>query len=74
MIIALMLGGILSELGYIQTIVETLLVKIKNVGTLITATIFSGIFFQATTCNTMVSRRLSISFVELACPVESDPS
>lgn len=59
MIIALMLGGILSELGYMQTIVETLLVKIKNVGTLITATIFSGIFFQATTCNTMVSIILS---------------
>ena len=55
MIIALMMGGILSELGYMQTIVETLLVKIKNVGTLITATIFTGIFFQATTCNTMVS-------------------
>lgn len=59
MIIALMLGGILSELGYMQIIVETLLVKIKNVGTLITATIFSGIFFQATTCNTMVSIILS---------------
>lgn len=55
MIIALMLGGILSELGYMQTIVETVLSKIKNTGTLITTTILSGIFLQATTCNTMVS-------------------
>ena len=54
-----MLGGILSELGYMQTIVETLLVKIKSIGTLVTATILSGIFFQATTCNTMVSIILS---------------
>ena len=42
MIIALMLGGILSDLGYMQVIVETLLGKIKSVGTLIFATIFSG--------------------------------
>lgn len=55
MIIALMLGGILSELGYMQTIVETVLSKIKNTGTLITTTILSGIFLQSTTCNTMVS-------------------
>ena len=55
MIIALMLGGILSDLGYMQVIVETLLGKIKSVGTLIFATIFSGAACQATTCNTMVS-------------------
>ena len=55
MIIALLMGGLLSDLGYMQTIVENLLGKIKNVGTLITATICTGIFFQATTCNTMVS-------------------
>lgn len=55
MIIALMLGGILSDLGYMQVIVETLLGKIKSVGTLIFATIFSGTACQATTCNTMVS-------------------
>lgn len=55
MIIALMLGGILSDLGYMQVIVETLLGKIKSVGTLIFATIFSGAACQTTTCNTMVS-------------------
>ncbi len=55
MIIALMLGGILSDLGYMQVIVEKLLGGIKSVGTLITLTIFSGAVCQGTTCNTMVS-------------------
>ncbi len=55
MIIALMLGGILSDLGYMQVIVEKLLVRIKSVGTLVLVTIFSGALCQGTTCNTMVS-------------------
>lgn len=39
--IALSLGGILSEIGYLRVIVENILVKVKNLGNLILLTIVS---------------------------------
>lgn len=39
--LALSLGGILSEIGYLRIIIESLLKKIKRIGSLISFTIFS---------------------------------
>lgn len=41
--LALSLGGILSEIGYLKVVIEDLLKKIKRIGTLVTFTILSCI-------------------------------